>query len=116
MSPLLALFNHSCSPNAAIVFPRGGKEMVAVANADIAAGEEVLTTYVDISDDKETRQGDLQSRYGFECECPACTLDAVDPRNCLLHSCGGLARMPGMWQLGGMRYAADNRPAPDVRF
>ena len=41
MSPIVALCNHSCQPNAAVVFPAGGGEMVIVAIGDIQPGEEV---------------------------------------------------------------------------
>jgi hypothetical protein len=41
MSPLIALYNHSCQPNAVVVFPEGRREMVVVAISDIQPGEEV---------------------------------------------------------------------------
>lgn len=40
-SPSCALFNHSCAPNAVIVFPKKGTGMNVVAIADIKQGEEV---------------------------------------------------------------------------
>ncbi|ODN76466.1 hypothetical protein L198_08061 [Cryptococcus wingfieldii CBS 7118] len=40
ISPLLALANHSCAPNAVAVFPRGGGEIDLVAISDIAPGSE----------------------------------------------------------------------------
>ncbi|TYJ52653.1 hypothetical protein B9479_006745 [Cryptococcus floricola] len=40
ISPLLALANHSCAPNAVAVFPRGGREIDLVAISDIAPGSE----------------------------------------------------------------------------
>lgn len=42
VSPLLALCNHSCEPNAIVVFPdgvRGGMQLIAIR--DVQAGEEV---------------------------------------------------------------------------
>ena len=41
MSPVVALCNHSCWPNAVVVFPEGGKGIDIVAIRDIPVGEEV---------------------------------------------------------------------------
>jgi len=46
VSPLLAFLNHSCEPNAVVVFPNGGsanegKSIELVALRDINEGEEV---------------------------------------------------------------------------
>ena len=41
MSPLVALANHSCAPNAVVVFPTGGREMAVVAISDIGPDSEV---------------------------------------------------------------------------
>ena len=46
VSPLVALLNHSCDPNAVVVFPRVGTkdqepQMQVIALKDISAGEEV---------------------------------------------------------------------------
>lgn len=40
-SPICALFNHGCDPNAVIVFPRAGAGMCVVAITDIEPGQEV---------------------------------------------------------------------------
>ena len=45
MSPLVALCNHSCDPNAVVVFPNGaGQGMEIIAIREIAQGEEVYFT------------------------------------------------------------------------
>lgn len=41
ISPAIALANHSCEPNAVVVFPEGGRKMTLVAIRDIQPGEEV---------------------------------------------------------------------------
>lgn len=41
ISPQIALANHSCDPNAVVVFPDGGRGMTIVAIKDIQPGEEV---------------------------------------------------------------------------
>jgi len=48
ISPLVALFNHSCVPNAVVVFPNGGmandqRGMEVIALRDLEQGEEVRT-------------------------------------------------------------------------
>jgi SET and MYND domain-containing protein len=72
MSPSVALFNHSCRPNAVVVFPQGSKHMAVVAIADIREGEEVLTSYIDVSLPRHLRRQDLKKRYGFDCDCSLC--------------------------------------------
>lgn len=102
MSPVCALFNHSCEPNAVVVFPKGGKEMVVVALRDIAEGEEVLTSYVDVSQPYAERQKEVWERYDFHCDCALCAKDRdmswADPRWSVLHAgckVAGRGRMPG---------------------
>ncbi|KIJ28651.1 hypothetical protein M422DRAFT_189461, partial [Sphaerobolus stellatus SS14] len=84
VSPLAALFNHSCRPNAVIVFPRtphpstgasGSSEpsLHVIAIRDIEPGEEVLTSYVDISLPTHKRQEDLKETYNFTCSCAVCS-------------------------------------------
>lgn len=121
-SPLCALFNHGCEPNAVVVFPRAGEGMKAVAIADIKAGEEVrgststhhslnisqvLTSYIDLSIPYAERHADLHERYRFDCACTLCARNAdpsfVDPRWCLLHpgcASGGHGRMPDLRHQG----------------
>lgn len=96
ISPPAALINHSCTPNAVVVFPEGGegagkragKEWVRiVAIRPIAADEEVLTSYVDLAATGRERRAELRERYFFECRCPAClaepTATEPDPRDML---------------------------------
>ncbi|KLT44665.1 SET domain-containing protein [Cutaneotrichosporon oleaginosum] len=99
-SPIVALCNHSCWPNAVVVFP-SGREMCVVAIRDIAPGEEILTAYIDVSLPLAERQADLQSRYGFTCDCALCAKGEnwADPRWSVLHpgcSKGGTGPMPNL--------------------
>lgn len=105
MSPTMALCNHSCEPNAVVVFSKGaGSGMDLVAIRDIEAGEEVrairlpsvlttaqiLTSYVDVSLPVIERQKDLKERYGFTCVCKLCQKVSdkpwMDPLNAITHS------------------------------
>ncbi|KAF9226289.1 SET domain-containing protein [Gyrodon lividus] len=104
VSPLVALINHSCLPNAVVVFPRGGKKkakepvMNIVALRDIAPEEEVLTAYMDTTLPKSQRQKVLEETYSFTCQCPLCTQDStiIDPREAVWcpKSCGGTCPLP----------------------
>jgi len=111
-SPLLALVNHSCEPNAVVVFPDFAKPgglpnagpMLLVAIRPIAAGDEVLTSYVDLTLPEALRGKVLVDTYRFECTCGLC-LEArarndkwVDPREsvaCSRRGCEGRGWLPG---------------------
>ncbi|KPV72663.1 uncharacterized protein RHOBADRAFT_55751 [Rhodotorula graminis WP1] len=109
ISPLTALFNHSCAPNAVVVFPSfpssptSSRHMHVVALHPIQPGDEVVTSYVDLALPRDVRQKELRERYKFECGCEACEGggegQAVDPREALACSrakegCEGLIRLP----------------------
>lgn len=95
LSPHCSIANHSCSPNAAVVFPVGGGQPVMVALRDIQPNEEILNSYVDLSAPTSVRQAELERTYAFTCACPVCTASPSpsqtlpspppDPRWCLLH-------------------------------
>lgn len=86
MHASMAMINHACTPNAAVVFPFGGaaksgqqkwrdgedKIMQLVALRAIEPGEELLISYVDIADTYEERRNYLKKRYCFDCRCDLC--------------------------------------------
>ncbi|KAJ3168050.1 SET and MYND domain-containing protein 3 [Geranomyces variabilis] len=79
MFPTLALVNHSCSPNTAIIF--NGSKATLRSIKPIAAGEEVLQSYTEIAEPRHIRQRELQQTYFFTCVCPVCSLgQRPDPR------------------------------------
>ncbi|GAA5900110.1 hypothetical protein JCM5296_002059 [Sporobolomyces johnsonii] len=106
ISPLTALFNHSCSPNAVVVFPSfpsssSSKHMRVVTLKPINPGDEVLTSYVDIALPRDLRRKELKDRYKFDCDCDECTGKVregkVDPRealSCPTAGCEGLIARP----------------------
>ncbi|KDQ11009.1 hypothetical protein BOTBODRAFT_469989 [Botryobasidium botryosum FD-172 SS1] len=103
ISPITALINHSCAPNAVIVFPRAhpGAEnrLEVIAIRDIQPGEEVLTSYIDISVPRVHRQKELKERYLFDCDCSLCSADTngrAEPREGIWcsHGCGGVSLIP----------------------
>ncbi|CAE6406863.1 unnamed protein product [Rhizoctonia solani] len=109
LSPVAALINHSCIPNCVVVFPKASEskkapnEMLIIAIGKILPGEELTTSYVDLTLPTEHRQRILQERYFFKCECPNCKLAAtikapfVDGRRalrCASKTCDGFLPMP----------------------
>ncbi|OJT01751.1 N-lysine methyltransferase SMYD2 [Trametes pubescens] len=104
VAPTVAFANHSCSPNAVIVFPRAqgtpaSKEpsLNLVALRDIAPGKEVRISYVDTTLPKDLRQKELTEVYNFTCQCKLCTKPpTVDPRESLWcpKKCGGTCPLP----------------------
>ena len=121
ISPLTALINHSCAPNAVVVFPNrptgnsppsfskldvssARQFMQVLAIRPIAPGEEILTSYIDLSLPRRMRIADLKERYYFDCDCLACeegkirSANLVDPREslqCRVKGCLGVAWLPG---------------------
>ncbi|KAJ3106138.1 SET and MYND domain-containing protein 3 [Phlyctochytrium planicorne] len=70
--PTLCLINHSCYPNCVIIF--NGTKGSLRAIRDIEKDEELFVSYLDLGDDRKTRQAELTSRYFFSCQCHLCTI------------------------------------------
>ncbi|RNF20033.1 uncharacterized protein Tco025E_03923 [Trypanosoma conorhini] len=66
--------NHSCVPSARFVPTHGRVRAVVVALRDIERGEEIRSSYVDLSvhTSGAERRAYLLSYYGFSCDCPRC--------------------------------------------
>ncbi|CDJ40263.1 zinc finger MYND domain-containing protein, putative [Eimeria tenella] len=77
----LCRFNHSCLPNAAVVFggPRGPLEMAIYASRSIASGEEICISYVSAAAPREERRRRLLLAYGFNCTCALCCSCSSEP-------------------------------------
>ena len=88
-----SLINHSCRPNAALYFGEGGKAFVR-ALTEINSGDEVSISYISNFKAKESRKQELSERYFFECGCPECVQDRVDPRASLIHATCRDGRIP----------------------
>jgi hypothetical protein len=69
----VALFNHSCAPNCAII-PGPPGYMKVVAKYAIREGEEATLSYLDVDafPDRAARRAHLFDTYRFHCRCPAC--------------------------------------------
>src|SRR5579871_4331706 len=68
--PTLALLNHSCNPNAAIVFDRNIACLRSIR--DIKSGEQITISYIDNTYKRATRRRQLREQYFFECHCEGC--------------------------------------------
>ena len=71
IDPLIALVNHSCEPNAFIVFD--GRRLSLRSLTAIPEAKEITISYIDPHDETRKRQSDLMERYFFQCQCNACT-------------------------------------------
>jgi hypothetical protein len=76
--PTLSLLNHSCNPNAAIVFDGNFASIRSIR--DIAQGEQVTISYIDNTYKRSLRRGELRTGYFFQCQCQGC----VPPDNIFL--------------------------------
>ncbi|KAL8450653.1 hypothetical protein Emag_003093 [Eimeria magna] len=70
----LCRFNHSCAPNAWMIFggPKGPLEVSVVAARSISQGEEIFISYLSPSDIKAQRREKLLLAYNFVCTCVLC--------------------------------------------
>ncbi|KAM7252931.1 hypothetical protein ACFE04_025549 [Oxalis oulophora] len=82
--PVISIINHSCLPNAVLVFH--GRSAVVRAVQHIPKGSEqgkansyyslafykVLISYIETAGSTSTRQKALQEQYLFTCDCPRC--------------------------------------------
>ncbi|KAH8896773.1 SET domain-containing protein [Thozetella sp. PMI_491] len=70
--PNCARLNHSCAPNVFHRFNPRIKRMTIHALRDIAPGEELFTSYIDVCHPTVVRR-QLLKHWGFRCHCTACS-------------------------------------------
>lgn len=68
--PAIALLNHSCNPNSAVVFDGNIASLRSIR--DISEGEQVTISYIDNTFKRATRRQQLREQYFFECKCSGC--------------------------------------------
>ncbi|CAM6120160.1 unnamed protein product [Calypogeia fissa] len=68
--PVVSIINHSCSPNAVLLFD--GKKAIVRCLENVTEGTEVTVSYVDLAASTPTRQKALKEQYYFECCCTRC--------------------------------------------
>lgn len=76
----LSFANHSCLPNAVIVFNEGlgGVEATLRCNREILQGDEIVISYIDVLESTQSRQKHLYDQYGFHCDCVRCSSQEND--------------------------------------
>jgi SET and MYND domain-containing protein len=72
----ISLLNHSCDPNAVVLFD--GAAAIVRALKPIAAGDELTISYIDRATDRYERQQQLMSQYFFTCSCSRCVGPPAD--------------------------------------
>lgn len=68
--PVISIINHSCLPNAVLLFE--GRTAVVRAVQHIPQGSEVLISYIETAGSTTTRLKSLREQYHFACACPRC--------------------------------------------
>ncbi|KAG2197669.1 hypothetical protein INT47_002376 [Mucor saturninus] len=74
--PIAALFNHSCRPNAVVMFDGAYASIRAIE--DIQPGKEITISYVDAAHSRSYRQKVLYDKYFFHCQCDRCGGNSSD--------------------------------------
>ncbi|KAJ9631658.1 hypothetical protein H2203_000057 [Taxawa tesnikishii (nom. ined.)] len=100
LDPLLCAANHSCAPNALVVFD--GPRVSLRSLVPIAPDEEVFIAYVDTTNPFSMRQVELKERFHFTCACSKCRLGPTLPEDRFLRPANELEKK---WdKLGGKCY------------
>ncbi|PCH35097.1 hypothetical protein WOLCODRAFT_155769 [Wolfiporia cocos MD-104 SS10] len=73
-----SMFNSSCLPNVNNYWVESEGKITFRAIRDISSGEELYISYCSCLADRETRQVELKNRFGFECNCTACSLSGEE--------------------------------------
>lgn len=71
--PVVSLANHSCTPNATIIFD--GRQLTLRTLDPIKKGDQVFVSYIDTTQTREERRHELKDRYFFTCHCEKCEQD-----------------------------------------
>ncbi|CEP09642.1 hypothetical protein [Parasitella parasitica] len=75
--PIAALFNHSCRPNAVVMFEGALASVHAIE--DIEPDTEITISYVDAAHSRNYRQKSLHEKYFFQCTCERCSASVARP-------------------------------------
>lgn len=82
LDPISAAINHSCEPNAVVLFD--GPRLSVRALKGLKKGEEVLISYIDSSAPCGVRQAELKDQYFFTCQCTKCKKGTKAPQDAFL--------------------------------
>ncbi|TKV91821.1 hypothetical protein SEVIR_9G123000v4 [Setaria viridis] len=89
--PVISIINHSCVPNAVLIFD--GRTAYVRALQPIGKDEEVSISYIETAAVTKKRQNDLK-QYFFTCTCPRCLKDSeedavLESYRCKNQACDG---------------------------
>ena len=88
--PYAALLNHSCEANCIQRFDDDGRIVIRTVR-DVAVGEELTISYIDVGMPTWYRRRELLQSYHFHCTCARCSQhDSIDGFVCLNGGCDGL--------------------------
>ncbi|KAL9049757.1 MAG: hypothetical protein Q9162_007047 [Coniocarpon cinnabarinum] len=79
IDPLAAKANHSCDPNAVVVWD--GVELQFRSLSPIKKGQEVFISYIDPTQPYSRRQNELDEKFYFKCQCSKCQLQWSSPND-----------------------------------
>lgn len=82
VDPRASRANHSCKPNACMVYDGARVELRALERFE--PGKEILLSYIDENGPFGVRQYQLKTKYRFTCTCSRCALGLDDPADALL--------------------------------
>lgn len=74
LSVLMGWHNHDCLPSCQASVNDDG-HVAITALRDIPEGEELSISYIDATQDYETRRKTLSQHYGFDCKCARCATE-----------------------------------------
>lgn len=76
--------NHSCANNVEIISGDVNEApgIHVISKRPIKEGDELFTSFVDTSLNRQQRRGFLYRMYHFWCECPRCMLEGDDSDTC----------------------------------
>jgi len=72
----IARLNHCCRPNTRQQYDRDTMEMILYASKDIAEGEQLFDSYVNIEEPVNIRRSELMKWFKFWCDCHVCKSEA----------------------------------------
>ena len=83
IDPLFSMFNHSCTPSAAVHLVGGSTEAMVDAVRDIKKGEEICVSYVEPWVPEMVRREMIRRRIGKLCNCGRCRSEreAIERQN-----------------------------------
>lgn len=84
MFPLHACLNHACNNNVEVMdgFAEGRPAVHVRVKRDIKPGEELFTTYIDMSMPRRLRRAWLYKSFNFWCMCKRCQYEGDDNNTC----------------------------------